>query len=84
MRSAILTAANSAGTINTASLMHDETDENEIIQLRIGEYKYTFNNEGKLQSSTEVVSCYNNSFCKGTCAEIQQTISCTPIEGNEE
>ena len=84
MKSAILTAANSAGVITTASLMHDDLDENEIVQLRIGEYKYTFNNEGKLQSSTEVVSCYNNSIPKASCASFPPTISCTPIEDNNE
>lgn len=81
MRSAILIACNRAGVITTASLMHDESDENENVELTIGDYKYTFSNEGKLQSSSEVQTCSNNNpNISVSCAQFPPIISCVPSD----
>lgn len=57
MRNATIITCNSADVIQVAMIWHDETDENEVIQLTIGDYKYLFNNIGELQSTTGTISC---------------------------
>ena len=69
MRNAVLITCNKAGVISTGMIWHDETDKNEFVQLTIGEYKYVFDNEGKLHSTTGIQSCVNlNSHA--SCAQI--------------
>lgn len=79
MRNATLITCNKAGVISTGMVWHDETDENEMVQLTIGDYKYTFNNEGKLQSTTGVQSCASDSRMF-VCSQNPPTISCMPCE----
>ena len=77
MRTATLIACNSAGVITTASLSHDETDENEVVQLTIGEFVYKFNNEGIMQNANVAQSCVNlNSHA--SCARIVEGTTCVP------
>jgi hypothetical protein len=79
MRNATLISCNRAGVISTTMIWHDETNENEVVQLTIGNYKYIFNNEGKLQSSTEVQNCANIYPNMNTSCAQFPPISCKDI-----
>jgi hypothetical protein len=57
MRTATLIACNTAGVITTASISHDETDENEVVQLTIGEFVYKFNNHSSCAQRLQGVTC---------------------------
>jgi hypothetical protein len=77
MRTATLIACNTAGVITTASISHDETDENEVVQLTIGEFVYKFNNDGIMQNANVAQSCVNlNSH--SSCAQRLQGVTCIP------
>jgi hypothetical protein len=82
MRNATLasTAPNELGYASTAMVWYNEANENEIIQLTIGDYKYIFNNEGKLQSTSEVQTCANDNSRLFVCAQFPPSISCIPCE----
>jgi hypothetical protein len=82
MRNATLvsTAPNNLEYVSIAMIWYNEADENEIVQLSIGDYKYFFNNEGKLQNTTEVQRCANDNSRMYVCAQNPPTISCIPYE----
>ena len=69
MRNATLITCNKAGVIQTGMIWYDETDENEVIQLTIGEYRYNFSNEGKIQNINAVQSCINLNS-QASCAQL--------------
>ncbi len=83
MRNATLITCNKAGVISTGMVWHDETDKNEMVQLTIGDYKYIFNNEGKLQNMDDVQTCATDKHVF-VCAQNSSAISCipTPIDDN--
>lgn len=70
MRNANLIACNTAGVITTASLLYDDYDENEVVQLTIGDFQYKFNNEGKLITTNPNPQgvCANNTHY--SCAQM--------------
>jgi hypothetical protein len=77
MRNATLITCNRAGVISSGMIWHDETDENEIVQLTIGEYKYDFNNKGEIVNTKGIQSCINLN-AQGSCAQILQGMTCVP------
>lgn len=83
MRNATLITCNKAGVISTGMIWHDETDENETVQLTIGDYIYTFNNEGKLQNTTNVQICISDKHIF-SCVHNLSAISCDPNANTEE
>jgi hypothetical protein len=78
MRNATIITCNSAGVISAGMVWHDETDENEVIQLTIGEYEYDFDNEGKLLNTKGVQSCHAPSTHM-SCAQPRLEGTCIPI-----
>ena len=85
-RSLSIIACNQAGVITTASLQYDESDEDEVIQLRIGEYQYKFNNEGKLITTEPNPQgvCINNYDSKSNCAQKPSHYTCIPTYSKTE
>ena len=81
MRNATIISCNKAGIISTAMIWHDETDKTEMVQLTIGGYKYLFNNEGKLQSSSELQSCSKDNNSQFNCSQKPAYgINCVPTD----
>jgi hypothetical protein len=81
MRSANLISCNTAGVITTTSLLYDDYDEGEIIQLTIGEFRYKFNNEGKLITTDPNSQgvCVNNNSHIFSCAQPTLAGTCMPL-----
>jgi hypothetical protein len=77
MRNATLTTTK---TTNVTMVWYNELDNEEIVQLTIGDYKYIFNNEGKLQNTSEVQTCVNDNSRVFVCAQFPPSISCIPCE----
>ena len=75
-----------AGVITTASLQYDDYDEDEVIQLTIGDYQYKFNNEGILITTEPNPQgiCANNSISKGSCAQKPPHYTCIPTYSKTE
>ena len=83
MRNANLIACNTAGVITSASLLYDDYDESEVVQLTIGDFQYKFNNEGKLITTDPnpqgvCANNNNNNNMHVSCAQPRQGFSCIP------
>ena len=77
MKNATLTTTK---TSNVTMVWYNELDSEEIVQLTIGDYKYIFNNEGKLQNTSDVQTCADNNSRIFSCASSPPSISCIPVE----
>jgi hypothetical protein len=75
-----LVAYNNAGRgkISQGSVEYHANDPEDVIQLRIGEYQYIFDNTGKLQDTSKPQTCINFNEPKFTCDSFSNRGTCIP------
>lgn len=52
----------------------------DVVQLTIGQHKYTFNGDGRLVVETHIETCANTYHNAGCCAQPAQNYNCMPTD----